>query len=312
MNSIEIVMGTIQREHGTSIPRGELVIDREFAKDFINWRNGDLGADTFSDIELLLACCKVLKLDLVCIPAREGADNRRLLSPPTTDIGRITDEGLFVFWLVDGAFQSAMEEHGMMALMTALAKDPSAMGQELQRRSQQVVADIDRGVGTGAHGIIIADDIAYRQATYMSPDFVETYLLPIWQAQVNAAHELRVPVFFHSDGNLNAVLPYIVEAKFDGLQCIEPAAGMDIDSVNKRYGNMLCLMGNIDASLLCPPGDDTSNTTGIDHGLRSAVKEVMDIAVGKGGLIFGTCSGLHVGMRPEWVHYMYKEASKYI
>ena len=308
MNSYQRVIHAITHEPGSPVARGELVIDRGFSRAYLNWRMNDPAADVLTDTSLLLACCRFLKLDLVCVPADSEAGQASILSPPAEDIDQFADEGLFVFWLVDGAFQSAMTDLGMTALMTAMARAPADFVQDLQQRCQTVMATMVRGVGAGVHGVIIAEDIAYGQGTYMSPDFIEHYLLPVWQAQVEAAHGLGVPVFFHSDGNVRAVLPHIVEAGFDGLQCIEPAAGMDMNAIQAQYGERLCLMGNIDPALLCGP--DPSGQAASDRGgLKRAVKHVTALG-GRGGLIFGTCSGLHTGMLPERVHYMYQLAAQ--
>ena len=72
---------------------------------------------------------------------------------------------------------------------------------------------------------------------------------------MKAARDLGVPVFFHSDGKVESMLPLIKDAGFDGLQCIEPAAGMDIGKVKSEYGKDLCLMGNIDPALLIDGSD---------------------------------------------------------
>jgi uroporphyrinogen decarboxylase len=133
-------------------------------------------------------------------------------------------------------------------------------------------------------------------------------MLPAWKAQVTSAHDLGVPVFFHSDGNLNAVLPLIVEAGFDGLQCLEPGAGMDIRAIKAQYGEALCLMGNVDPASLNPSFDETGSTDTTDV-LERAVGHIMASADGRGGLIFGTCSGLHSGMQPDRVSRMYRLAS---
>jgi len=126
---------------------------------------------------------------------------------------------------------------------------------------------------------------------------------------VLAAHGLGVPAFFHSDGNINAVLPHIFEAGFDGLQCIEPAAGMDLAAVQAQYGKRLCLMGNIDPALVC--GLDPSGQAASDpDGLQRAVSRVTALG-SHGGVIFGTCSGLHAGMWPERVHQMYQLAAQH-
>jgi len=308
LNSCQRVINAIAHMPDSPVARGELVIDRGFARDIIDACAGEgLVAGTL-DTDLLLACCRLLNLDLVCVPAGKTTGLGGILAPPRKDIGRIADDGLFVFWLVDGAFQSAMTELGMMTMMTAMARSPDTVAGDLQPYSRQMMAAMTRGVAAGAHGIIIADDIAYQQGTYMSPQFVEQYLLPLWRAQAACAHDLGVPVFFHSDGNLNAVLPLIVQAGFDGLQCIEPGAGMHIGRIKAAYGQSLCLMGNIDPALLCESGGSPPNAAGAVS-LDQAVNTVMAAADGRGGLIFGTCSGLHAGMQPKRVEHMYQLAS---
>jgi uroporphyrinogen decarboxylase len=165
------------------------------------------------------------------------------------------------------------------------------------------------GVAAGAHGIIIADDIAYQRSTYISPDFGRRYLLPLWRKQAVAVKAHDIPVFFHSDGNLNAFLPLIVEAGFDGLQCIEANAGMDIDHIRRTYGSHLCLMGNIDPSLLCGP----DHPEPCDEDCRRLDRAVADLIAGfddRGGLILGTASGLHAGMSPDRVRHMAELASR--
>jgi uroporphyrinogen decarboxylase len=341
LNSYQHVTHAIAHKPDSPVARGELVIDRGFAKDLLNWRGSDDNLDNLSDTELLLAGCRCLNLDLACIPAGGKTVQDSILSPPPADIGPLANDGLFVFWLVNGAFQSAMADRGIMAFMTAITQAPGEVCQILQQRSHHVLATMGRGIRAGAHGIILADDIAYRQGTgtaspctmgslrcstskcgmkrrmarttapctCVSPDFVEQYLLPLWRTQVNFAHGLGVPVFFHSDGDLNTVLSHIVAAGFDGLQCIESAAGMDIGAIKAQYDRQLCLMGNIDPALLCETVNQTAHAASVDD-LHRAVSGVMAAASGRGGLIFGTCSGLHAGMSPERVYTMYQVAAQ--
>ncbi len=310
MNSIARVRAAIRHKPGARLARGELTLDRKFAGDFLRWRKKSTPANALSDTDLIIACCRALKLDLVCIQSQGIAAEESCLWGKLTDIPRITDEGLFVFWVVNGSFQSAMARLGAMKLLKALAAAPDEVCQVLQQRSNQVMTAMVQGVNAGAHGIIVADDIAYRQNTYMPPDFVKQHLLPIWQTQVKAARDLGVPVFLHSDGNLNGILPTVVAAGFDGLQCIEPTAGMDLPAIKARHGKALCLMGNIDPALLFEQGSQLNVEPRCERLRRAVLDLTASVADGNGGLIFGTCSGLHAGMAPELVQYMYDLAAE--
>ena len=98
-----------------------------------------------------------------------------------------------------------------------------------------------------------------------------------------------------------------MEVGFDGLHCIEPSAGMDIKEIKQEYGERLCLMGNIDPALLVD-----HNRVGApdkdNHNLTLAVESLMASAAPGGGFIFGSCSGLHRGMSPRKVHFMFELA----
>lgn len=304
MNGISRVSDAIRHRTVWPIVRGEMVIDRRFALDFLSWQSDGAPPAIRSDADLLIACCRSLKLDLVCLQSDPIVPDESNLALNPGDIGRFVHSGLFVFWVVNGVFQAAAARRGMMPLLMEIGKSPREAGAALIRASGRSIAAMARGAAAGAHGIIIADDIAYRKNTFVSPDFVEHYLLPVWRTQVKSAHDLGVPVFLHSDGNLNPVLPFIVDAGFDGVQCLEAAAGMEIRQIKKKYGDVLCLMGSIDPSLLARPSR-TQGSEAQRGRLRRAVTEAVTHAR-DGGFILGTCSGLHDGMSPKLVGYMFR------
>jgi uroporphyrinogen decarboxylase len=313
MTRIERVQAAIRHQPGAGIPTGELTMDRGFMEALLAW-NGRRNIAKMGDMQMLIECSRLLRHDLVClqsdVPETDGSD----LSARLSGILRAASEGLFVFWIVDGAFQRTLNRCDFMAFMKEIAQRPGDVAREMDRSFQEVADLIEQGVSHGAHGIIVADDIAYQRSTYISPDFGRRYLLPLWRKQAVAVKAHDIPVFFHSDGNLNAFLPLIVEAGFDGLQCIEPAAGMDIFSIGRTYGSRLCLMGNIDPILLYDPAScSREEDARPDLDSRRLDRAVADLIAGfddRGGLILGTASGLHAGMSPDRVRRMAALASK--
>lgn len=309
MTRIQRVQAAIRHQPGAGIPTGELTMDRSFLEALLTGKGQGSLLTPMNDTKILIECCRLLDHDLVCLQSNPGGTDSRDSSVPPERIARLVDADLFVFWIVDGAFQRTMIRHDFMPFMQAIAASPDAVAGELENASRQVTACMAQGIGYGAHGIIVADDIAYQAGPYMSPEFGRRYLLPVWRRQTRAARALNVPVFFHSDGNINRFVPLVVEAGFDGLQCIEPAAGMDIFSIERTYGSRLCLMGNIDPSLLCGPDNPKAG----DHDSRRLDRAVADLIAGfddRGGLILGTASGLHAGMSPDRVRRMAELASR--
>jgi uroporphyrinogen decarboxylase len=282
-------------------------MDRRFMEALLAWKGGrDL--EKIGDVQMLIECSRLLGHDLVCLQSDPGDTDGPDLSTRLRDISRVAGEGLFVFWVVDGAFQRTMHRHDFMAFMKDIAQIPDHVAGEMERSSQEVTLLIEQGLHYGAHGIIIADDIAYQRSSYISPVFGQRYLLPLWRKQVAAAKAQDIPVFFHSDGNLDGFLPLIAQAGFDGLQCIEAAAGMDIVDIRRTYGTRLCLMGNIDPTLLYDPAGHSPEDD-IRPGLEEAVTGLISGFCDSGGLILGTSSGLHAGMSPERVWRMAERVS---
>ncbi len=304
---IERVYNAIGGKPDAPFAKGELVVDLGFAREFLEWHDIEGGPSSVKEGEVLLECCRRLNTDLVCLQAEEVRNHCHGHNEMAEYVGRFASHGFFVFWIVNGAYQTASTRMGFYDFNVAIAENPEAVFEKMAEISRERLEDMALGVKAGAHGIIVADDIAYAQGAFVSRPFAEQYLAPLWREQVNAARNLKVPVFFHSDGKIDSMLPLIKDAGFDGLQCIEPAAGMDIGKVKSEYGKDLCLMGNIDPALLIESSDSKKEKESYEE-LSNAMMQLFSAAVPGGRFIFGTCSGLYAGMSPERVLFMYRMA----
>ena len=312
MNGIERVQAAIRRRPLGRVPMGELVVERQFMRAFLLETTGpsNTGKGVVSKTrhELEMAFFHQAGLDLVCL---ESPNPTGALPDPiarASEVRHFRNAGLFVFVLVNGAFQTLMLTQGFERLLKNIALRPEETAGALERVSHALLPRIRAEVRAGVDGIIIGDDLAYHMGPYVSPAFIEKYLQPCWCQQVACARGLKVSVFLHCDGNINALLPTIAAAGFDGLQCLESAAGMDMAQIKTRYGANLCLMGNIDAGLLSPDSASVSARQGEPtamQALERAVSGLMSVAAPGGGFIFGTSCGLHLGLEPHKVRYMY-------
>lgn len=295
MNGRQRTMATINRLPVDRFPKGELVVDPAFVAAYYGLSQAEDTSRRWAEywLEQEIKLYHTLGLDVVCL------QEEKLQQPQIAR--RLAAEGFFVFQILEGSFQTALYRGGFTEFVLQVTREPQKAGAALQDLSNTLINRIKNGLNQWVHGIIIADDIAYQRQTYVRPSFIENYLGPCWHRQVEAARAVQRPVFFHSDGDINAVLPTIVQTGFDGLQGIEPAAGMEIAVVKQKYGRQLCLMGNLDPDLLTPAGHADQ--------LNRAVKELIAVAAPGGGFIFGTCSGLYAGLAPEKVRHMYQLAS---
>ena len=94
-----------------------------------------------------------------------------------------------------------------------------------------------------------SDDIAYADALMISPAFLRKNLFGWLKKIGDLAKKCNIPLLYHTDGRLWNVMEDIIACGVNGLHPIEPKA-MDSCEVKRRYGDRLCLVGNIDLDLL--------------------------------------------------------------
>jgi len=128
----------------------------------------------------------------------------------------------------------------------------------------------------------IGDDIAYKGALLYSPDYLRKTFVKSLAKCVEPVKAAGQKVIFHSDGYVMEILDDMMDVGIDGLNPIEPLAGMDIGYLKKRYGKRLVLVGNVDCSQVLPLGT-------VDE-VVEATKQCLRDAGHGGGLLIGSSS----------------------
>jgi uroporphyrinogen-III decarboxylase len=95
-------------------------------------------------------------------------------------------------------------------------------------------------------GAWIWGDIAYSKGTFFSPAMYRELLWPFHKRLAGFFKAQGMPVIYHSDGDLRAVIDLLLEAGIDCLQPLEAKAGMDLLDLKRKYGGRLAFMGNVD------------------------------------------------------------------
>jgi len=89
----------------------------------------------------------------------------------------------------------------------------------------------------------------------MSPRSYEKIFYPSLVKMIKTFKEAgAIKIIMHSDGNIESVLDMFVEAKIDGINPVEPKAGMDIVKLKKKYGKKLSFIGGICNARVLPEG----------------------------------------------------------
>ena len=99
-------------------------------------------------------------------------------------------------------------------------------------------------------GLWVWDDLGFKGRPFMSPAMYRAQIYPAHKKIFDFAHSRGLPIVFHCDGYVEALIPSLIEAGIDCLQPLEVKAGMDLLKLKKRFGDQIALIGGMDARVL--------------------------------------------------------------
>jgi len=179
---------------------------------------------------------------------------------------------------------------------------PEEVDEMARRQYENGIEIAKRARDAGADGLCAACDIADNKGMYFNPQQLDRFFMPYlekWSAEVKA---MGLKTVLHSDGNLTSVLDKLAATELDGLQAIDPVAGMDIVEVKKRVGDKLCLCGNIDLGLL---------QRGPKMAIEQEVKRVCEGCKDGGGFVLGATNAVFAEIPIDNYRTMIEAGRKY-
>lgn len=136
---------------------------------------------------------------------------------------------------------------GMERYLVAMYTEPELVLELNELSSAYHQAQVSRALELGADMILLADDYAFRQNSFIPRDKFREFCLPAILKLVELAHGCGRHVLLHSDGRLEELLDLIVASGVDLLHPLEPGA-MDIARVHRQYGERVVVCGNVDCA----------------------------------------------------------------
>jgi uroporphyrinogen decarboxylase len=192
---------------------------------------------------------------------------------------------------------------GLERLLTLFYEDPGFVHELFDRVTTVNERIIRNAVRAGADVICLGDDYASNVGPMFSPKMFREFILPRLQRVVNAVHEEGALVIKHSDGDIRPLLEDVVGTGADGLNPIEPVAGMALGEVKRQYGDRICLVGNIDCGRLLSEGAPSE--------VESAVREAIRVGSPGGRYMLSSSNSIHASVRPENFRTMIEAAHRY-
>ncbi|NMA65727.1 MAG: hypothetical protein GX957_05725 [Clostridiaceae bacterium] len=124
----------------------------------------------------------------------------------------------------------------------------------------------------------VHEDMAGKTGPLIGPNLITEFIKPNYRKVWDMLSSKGTKLFSQdSDGNMNAVIDAFLDGGVNIMFPAEPASGMDIVKLRKKYGNKLAFKGGIDKHVLRRDKED----------IRKELEYKLQPLMQKGGVVFG-------------------------
>ena len=187
-------------------------------------------------------------------------------------------EGILVIGRIQGGWDTARELMGEENACVAYYEQPELMQDLMETLTDTAVKVFERiSEKLTIDQLYVHEDLAGKSGPLVGPKQVEQYIAPYFR-QVWELLSLRGTKLFNmdSDGNVTGVIDSFLSCGVNVMHPMEPAAGMDIVELRKKYGNRLAMLGGIDKHVL--RGSQADIRRELEYKLQSLMQQ--------GGMVF--------------------------
>jgi len=266
----------------------------DYRKDF---SNKDTYVDEWGLTKRLTGDCVSATLES---PIRDIARHKDYVFPDTTAshrfkslekaLDRFGDRRAIIWNLRDG-FSDVRDLLGYEEALVQFMLAPGLFG-DLLNRSVDYNLELARIAKKrfGVNIVATTDDIANDSGLLFRPELYMERLAPAFKRVIQGYKDMGYYVIKHCDGDVTDVIDCWIEAGIDCLDPIDPGGGMRLDKMRAKYGNSICLKGNIDCKeVLC-----TGTTQEVAHEVKDAIEQA-----GKIAYICSSSNTIHHGVNPD-------------
>ena len=124
-----------------------------------------------------------------------------------------------------------------------------------------------------------SDDMGFKGGTMISAEHLRRLVLPWHASSARIAHEHGKMYWLHSCGNLEEIMPDIIDTVgVDAKHSFEDVI-LPIEEVSQRYGSRIGILGGVDVDFLCRADEPA---------IRHRVRAILDECIPRGGFCLGS------------------------
>lgn len=199
--------------------------------------------------------------DLKSFKIPDGTDERRYYE--AIEVIEKNKGNLATLAAVTGPFTTVMMALGISRMSECLYDEPKFLSNFLKIATNFSLQLIDGFKKIGVDAIFLGDDLGFAGATFFDPEWYRKNLFSYYREIVKEIKRGNMYAMLHCDGNINPIIPDIIDIGFDALNPLERKADMDLKRIREKYGSRIALSGNVDSSktLVFGSGKDVERET---------------------------------------------------
>ena len=165
---------------------------------------------------------------------------------------RAREQGALIRAYMPGAFDMPRDLMGEEIACLAYYEQPELMADILATlldTTRRVLEPICEHVTIDQ--LSVHEDFAGKSGPLIGPNQIAEHFQPYYRAIWEPLRAQGARIFqVDTDGNINAVIQALLDCGVNCIYPMEPAAGMDMVEVRKKYGTRLAMLGGIDKHVL--------------------------------------------------------------
>ena len=208
------------------------------------------------------------------------------------DIIRERSGGRYFLMIHGDATFSIPDGTHMEAFSYRLVDEPEKLKQEAQSWVDQALERAEKlarcsGEQGGLDGFALCSDYCFNSGPFLRPSVFAEFITPYLAQVIKGYRDMGFYTIKHTDGNIMPIIDQLVDANPHALHSLDPQGGVDIAEVKRRYGDRVCLIGNVNCGLL---------DTGTDEEVIASARYALQNGMPGGGYIFSTSNCVYTGM----------------
>jgi uroporphyrinogen decarboxylase len=166
-------------------------------------------------------------------------------------------------------FERAWTLRGLDTFMMDMALDPGFTEELLNRILEIQLGLIRRFIDLGVDGGYFGDDYGAQKNMLFSPKMWRKFIKPRLAQMFAPFKEAGLPVIMHSDGQIQAILPDLIEIGLTALNPVQPEV-LDHAWLKQSFGNRLAYYGGISTQTVLPNGSPEN----VEKAVQSCIRHL--------------------------------------